>query len=79
MFKGAIYCRRWTYEGKKHRAWGIRYSVNGGTPIRKIVADSKEAAQAELDRLREDHKNRLLGVAEGKTLQDLLLLYLARH
>jgi len=77
MFKGSVYCRRWKHEEKKHRAWGIRYNVNGGTIIRKIVADTKEGAEAELDRLKEDHKNRLLGVSEGKTLQDLAPLFLA--
>lgn len=62
---------------ENRKAWGIRYSVNAGTLIRKIVADTKDAAQTELDRLREDHKKRLLGVAEGKTLNDLAPLFLA--
>ncbi len=70
MFKGSVYCRRWTYQGKKRKAWGIRYSVNG-TVKREIVSDTKESAQAELDRKREDYQMRLLGVAEGKTLTNL--------
>jgi integrase len=78
MFKGNVYCRRWTYEGKKRKAWGIRYSVNG-TVKREIVADTKEGAQAELDKKREDYQQRLLGVAEGKTLKDLAPLYLERQ
>ncbi len=76
MFKGSVYSRKWTYQGKKRKAWGIRYSVNGGAITRKIVSDTKDGAQAELDRIKEDHKNRLLGVAEGKTLADLVPLYL---
>jgi len=75
MFKGGVYCRRWTYEGKNRKAWGIRYSVNGGPVKREIVADTKEAAEHELDKKREDYKNRLLGVAEGKTLQDVAKPY----
>lgn len=77
MFKGNIYRRTWTYQGKKRRAWGIRYSVNGGKFIRKIVADTREGAQAELDRVKEDYQRRLLGVAEGKTLADFAPLFLA--
>jgi len=77
MFKGNVYCRKWTHEGKKRKAWGIRYSVNGGLAVRQIVADTKEAAQAELDRKRDDYQRRLLGVAEGKTLTDLAPLFLA--
>lgn len=76
MFKGSVYCRRWTYDGKKRKAWGIRYSVNEGPIVRQIVADTKEGAQAELDKKREDYQQRLLGVSEGKTLKDLAPLYL---
>jgi site-specific recombinase XerD len=79
MFKGSVYRRRWTYQGKKHRAWGIRYSVSGGPLTRKIVADTKDGSQAELDRIREDYKNRVLGVAEGKTLRDILPLFLTHE
>ena len=75
MFKGSVYCRKWIHEGKKRKAWGIRYSANGGPAKREIVADTKEGAQAELDKKREDYQERLLGVAEGKTLQDLAPLY----
>ena len=39
MFKGSVYCRRWIHEGKKQRAWGIRYSVNGGAVKREIVME----------------------------------------
>ncbi len=74
MFKGNVYCRRWTYEGNKRKAWGIRYMVNGKL-TREIVADTREGAQAELDRKREDYQMRLLGVAEGKTLTDLATPY----
>ncbi len=74
MFKGGVYCRRWTYQEKKRKAWGIRYTVNGKV-AREIVADTREGAQAELDRKREDYQMRLLGVAEGKTLTDLAALY----
>ncbi len=77
MFKGSVYCRRWTHDGKKRKAWGIRYSVNGGKVIRQIVADTKEGAQAELDKKREDYQRRMLGVSEGKTLKDLAPLFLA--
>jgi integrase len=76
MFKGSTYCRRWTYEGKKRKAWGIRWSVNGGPVERKIVADTKDGAKAELDKKREDYQRRLLGVAEGKTLKDLAPVFL---
>lgn len=79
MFKGAVYCRRWVHEEKKRKAWGIRYSVNDGAVVRQIVADTKEGAQAELDKKREDYNLRLLGVAEGKTLADLAPLYLERQ
>lgn len=48
MFKGSVYCRRWTYQAKRRKAWGIRYSVKGGKPIGRIVADTKEGAEAEL-------------------------------
>lgn len=77
MFKGGVYKRTWIYQGKKRRAWAVRYSVNGGPPVRKIVADTREGADAELDRLKEDYRRRLLGVAEGKTLADLAPLFLA--
>jgi integrase len=76
MFKGSVYCRKWEHEGKKRKAWGIRYSVNGGPVKREIVAGTREAAQTELDKKREDYQRRLLGVAEGKTLKDLLPLFL---
>jgi integrase len=89
MFKGSVYCRRWTYvpkdengnpirgaKPKNGRAWGVRWSVNDGPITRKIVADTKEGAADELDKIREDYKRRLLGVAEGKTLNDLAPLYL---
>jgi len=69
-FRGSVYCRRWVYEGKRRKAWGVRYSVNGKV-IRKIVADSRIGAEAELERLKEDHKHRRLGLVEGKTLRDL--------
>ncbi len=69
-FKGSVYCRRWVYEGKRRKAWGIRYSVDGQV-IRKIVADTQEGAKAELEQLKEDHKHRRLGLVEGKTLRDL--------
>jgi integrase len=75
MFKGAVYCRKWIHEGKKRKAWGIRYSVNGGAVKREIVADTKDAAQTELNKKREDYQNRLIGVAEGKTLADLATPY----
>ncbi len=74
MFKGNVYCRRWTYQDKKRKAWGIRYTVNGKV-TREIVADTREGAQAELDRKREDYQMRLVGVAEGKTLTDLAAPY----
>ncbi len=51
MFKGSVYPYRWTYQGKKRKAWGIRYRMDGGPPIRKIVADTKDGAEAELLRL----------------------------
>lgn len=76
MFKGSVYCRRWTHEGKKRKAWGIRCSVNDGLAKREIVADTKEGALAELAKKRDDYQGRLLGVAEGKTLHDLAPLYL---
>ncbi len=75
MFKGSVYCRRWTYEGKKRKAWGIRWSVNDGPVRREIVSDTQAGAQTELDKKREDYQNRLLGVAEGKTLADLAPRY----
>ena len=75
MFKGSVYCRRWIHEGKKRKAWGIRYSVNDGAVKRAIVSDTKEGAQAELDKKREDYQQRLIGVAEGKTLDDLAAPY----
>lgn len=75
MFKGSVYCRKWEHEGKKRKAWGIRYSVNGGPAKREIVADTADGARAELDRKRADYTNRLLGVAEGKTLTDLAKPY----
>ena len=53
MFKGSVYCRRWTYQGKKQKAWGIRSSANGAPVKREIVADTREGAQAELDRKKE--------------------------
>ena len=74
MFKGSVYCRKWIHEGKKRKAWGIRYTVNG-TVTRAIVAETKEGAQAELTKKREDYQQRLLGVAEGKTLTDLASPY----
>ncbi len=79
MFKGAVYSRKWTHQGKKRKAWGIRWSVNGGPVKREIVADTKDGAQAELDKKREDYQQRLLGVAEGKNLADLVPLYLERQ
>lgn len=77
MFKGSIYCRKWTHAGKRRKAWGIRYSVNGGPVKREMVADTKDGARVELDKKREDYQRRLLGVAEGKTLTDLAPLFLA--
>lgn len=68
-FKGSIYDRKWSYQGKKRKAWGVRYSVNGKV-ARKIVG-TKEEAEDELERLKDDHRHRLLGVAEGKTLREL--------
>ncbi len=75
MLKGSVYCRRWVYQGKKRKAWGVRYSVNGKA-TRKVVADTKEGALAELERLKEDYKRRMLGVAEGKTLRELAVPFL---
>ena len=77
MFRGVVYVRRWIYQGKKRKAWAIDYRVDGGKRIRKTVADTREGAQAELDRLRDDHLHRRLGVAEGKTLADLAPPFLA--
>jgi integrase len=77
MFKGSVYSRKWIYNGKKHKAWGIRYSANGGAVKRAIVADTKEGAQAELDKKRDDYQRRLLGTSEGKTLADLAPVFLA--
>jgi integrase len=62
---------------ENRRAWGIRYSVNGGKVTREIVAETKDGAQAELDKKREDYQRRMLGVSEGKTLKDLAPLFLA--
>ncbi len=28
-FTGTVYNREWTTNGKKKKAWGVRYSVNG--------------------------------------------------
>ena len=64
MLKGSVYCRRWVYQGKKRKAWGVRYSVNGKA-TRKIVAETRKGALAELERLKEDYKRRMLGVAEA--------------
>ena len=77
MFRGSVYCRRWLHQGKRCKAWGIRYRVNGGEPIRRIVADTRDGALAELDRLKEDHQRGLLGVAKRKTLTALAPLFLA--
>ena len=70
MFKGAVYSRRWIHDGKKRKAWGVRYSLNGQI-VRKVVANTKEGAQAELDKLKEDYQRRMLGVTEDKTLREL--------
>jgi len=79
MFKGSVYSFRWksTKRGKPvtRKAWGIRYRIDGGPLVRKIVADTKDGAQAELDKKRDDYQRRLLGVAEGKTLKDLATPY----
>ncbi len=57
MFRGVVYSRRWIYNGKKRKAWGVRYSLNGKV-VRKVVADTKEGAQALLDKLKEDYRHR---------------------
>lgn len=74
MFKGAVYRRRWIHNGKRHNAWGVRYSLNGQI-VRKVVANTKERAQAELNKLKEDYQRRMLGIDEGKTLRDLAKLF----
>ncbi len=78
MFKGNVYCARWRYEGKKRKAWGVRYRIDGGPLVRKVVADTKAGAEAELDRLKADHQQNLLGVSEGKTLAELVPRFLAQ-
>jgi hypothetical protein len=49
MFKGSVYVHHWTYKDKRRKAWGIRYRIDGGPLVRKIVADTKDGADAELD------------------------------
>lgn len=75
MLKGSVYSRRWVHKGKKRKAWGVRYSVNGKV-VRRIVAATREGAEAELERLKEDHKHRRLGLVEGKTLRELAVPFL---
>lgn len=76
MLKGSVYCKRWTYEGKKRKAWGIRYRIDGGPVVRKIVADTKEGADAELDDVWEQYRRRQAGLADGKTFADLVTPFL---
>ncbi len=77
MFKGSVYPHRWTYQGKKRKAWGMRYRIDGGPLVRKIVADTKDGAEAELDRMREQYRKAQLGVSEGKTFAALVEPFLA--
>lgn len=76
MFKGSVYCKRWTYEGKKRKAWGIRYRIDDGPAVRRIVAETKEGAEAELDTEREKYRRRQAGLTEGKTFADLVTPFL---
>jgi integrase len=89
MFKGSVYSYRWTYtpkgpdgkpapgvKPKKRKAWGIRYRIDDGPLIRKIVADTKDGANTELDRVREKYRKAQLGVSEGKTFADLVKPFL---
>ncbi len=75
-FSPKIYCREWKTNGKKKKAWGVRYR-KGGEYVSEIVGDTKDVAQDFADRLRQDHNRRVLGVAEGKTFADLAPLFLA--
>jgi len=81
MFKGAVYPHRWTYNGKKRKAWGIRYRIDDGPLVRKIVADTKDGAEEELDTVREQYReqqrNTQSGLADGKTFADLTTPFLA--
>ena len=70
MFKGAVYLHRWTYKGKRRKAWGIRYWIDNGPLVRKIVADTKAGAEDELEVVREKYRKGLAGVADGKTFAD---------
>jgi len=77
MFNGSVYPHCWTYKGKKRKAWGIRYRIDNGPLVRKIVADTKEAADNELDTVREKYRKAQLGLADGKTFADLVEPFLA--
>lgn len=74
-FTVKLYSREWKTNGKKKKAWGVRYH-KGGQYVSQIVGDTREVAQDFADRLRQDHNRRVLGVAEGKTFADLALLFL---
>ncbi len=75
-FTVKLYSREWNTNGKKKKAWGVRYRL-GGKYISRIVGDTRGEAENEVDRLRQDHNRRVLGVAEGKTFADLAPLFLA--
>jgi integrase len=74
-FTVKLYSREWKTNGKKKKAWGVRYH-KGGQYVSQIVGDTREVAQDFADRLRQDYNRRVLGVAEGKTFADLAPLFL---
>jgi hypothetical protein len=68
------------YKGKRRKAWGIRYSIDGAKFIRTIVADAREAAEDKLDRRREEYREQQRttqsGLTDGKTFTDLVKPFL---
>lgn len=70
-------CHRWTYQGKRRKAWGIRYRIDGGELVRKIVADTKDGADAELEKVKEQYRCAQSGLSDGKTFAELAPLFLA--
>jgi len=74
-FKVCIYSRTWKRNGKKCKAWGVRYRI-GDKYLSRIVGPEQDDAVVEAGRLKDDHERRVRGVAEEKPFSELVPLYL---
>jgi len=74
-FRVCVYSRTWQKNGKKCKAWGVRYRL-GDKYLSRIVGSTRDEADDEVRRLQDDHERRVRGAAEGKAFSEFVPLYL---